>query len=110
MKKIVIVVTLILLITIGYFIYMNSNDYSGTYEIYVERIDDLSPDRHLVVKRNNKITLKYKYIKYEKDNIKGILCYSENPTVNVFSLDVDELKIVLPNDEEIIAKLIKEEK
>jgi uncharacterized protein YxeA len=110
MKKIIIVIVILILIVIGYFILRKSDNYDGIYEIYVEKIDDLSPDRHLIVKRNGKITTKYKHIRYEKGDKKAILCYSENPTVNVFSLDVDELTIVLPNSEEKIAKIIKEEK
>ena len=109
MKK-VIIISIISLIIIGFLLYRNSNNYDGIYEIYVEKIDDLSPDRRLVVKKNGKDTLKYKYIKYENGDKKAILCYSKNSTVNVFSLDVDELIIVLPNEEEKIAKIIKEEK
>ena len=110
MKKIIIIVIIVSLLIIGFLLYRNSNNYDGIYEIYVEKIDDLSPDRHLIVRRNGKETNKYKYIRYEKDDKKAILCYSENSTVNVFSLDVDELTIILPNNEEKIAKIIKEEK
>ena len=110
MKKTFIIVLIILLLIIGFLLYRNSNNYDGIYEIYVDKIDDLSPDRHLIVKRNGNETKKYKYIRYENGDKKAILCYSENPTANVFSLDVDELTIVLPNDEEKIAKIIKEEK
>ncbi len=110
MKRVIIIVSIVSLLIIGFLLYRNSNNYDGIYVIYVEKIDDFSPDRHLIVKRDGKITTKYKHIKYEKGDKKAILCYSENPTVNVFSLDIDELTIVLPNDEEKIAKVIKEEK
>lgn len=110
MKKIIIIVSIVSLLIIGFLYYGNSNNYDGIYEIYVKKIDDISPDRHLIVKRNGKDTNKYKYIRYEKGDKKAILCYSENPTVNVFSLNTDELTIVLPNDEEKIAKVLKEEK
>ena len=110
MKKVIIITIIISLLIIGFLLYRNSNNYDGIYEIYVEIIDDLSPDRHLVVKKNGKTTTKYKYIEYDNGEKKAILCYSENPTVNVFSLDVNELKIILPNDEVKVAKIIKEEK
>lgn len=110
MKKIIIIIFIILLVVIGLVVYKNYNNYDGIYEIYVEKIDDLSPDRHLIVKRNGKETKKYKHIRYENGDKKAILCYSDNPTTNVFNLDVSELIILLPNDEEKIAKIIKEEK
>ena len=109
MKKIIIILLVTAFLIIGFLFYRNSNNYDGFYEVYVEKIDDLSPDRNLIVKRNGKETKKYKHIIYENGDKKAILCYSENPSVNVFSLDVDELTIVLPNDEEKIAKLVKEE-
>ena len=93
---------------LSFLIYKNINNYKGDYLIYAEKIDDLSPDRILKVTKNGKETKKYKYIRYDKGNIKEILCYPESSAVNVFSLDVEELTIVLPNDEEVIAKIIKE--
>ena len=110
-KKIIIgIILLVLVIMIGFLIFKNFNSYDGTYEIYTQVIDNLSPDRHLIVKRNGKETNKYKYIVYKNGEKEAILCYSENPTVNKFSLDVEELTIVLPNNEEKVAKIIKEEK
>ena len=93
-----------------FLLYQKSDNYDGIYEIYVEKVDDLSPDRRLIVKRNGKETNDYKYIWYEKGDNKAILCYAKSAVVNVFSLDVDELKIILPNDEEKMAKVIREEK
>ena len=110
MRKILILITIILLIVIGFLVYRNTNNYDGVYEINIEKIDDLSPDVHLIVKRNVKATKKYKYIMYDNGEKKAILCYSENPTVNKFSLDLENLVIILPNDEQKIAKVVKEEK
>lgn len=112
MKKKLIIATLIsifLLLLIGFLLYKNANKYNGIYEIQIEKVDDNSPDRHLIVKKNGKKTNKYKHIIF-KENKDIILCYSENPTVNVFELnEIDELIIVLPNDKEVIAKIMKEE-
>lgn len=108
-KKVIIGLISVLLIIIA-IICLNFDNYDGNYQIYVNKIDDISPDRHLVVKRDGKETSKYKYIVYRKDDKEAILCYSENPTANIFSLDVDELIIVLPNNMEKKAILIKEEK
>ena len=110
MKKIILIIILIFLVIIGFIFYRNSNNYDGIYEIYIEKIDDLSPDRYLIVKKDGKETKKYKYIKYSNGEKTAILCYSENPTTNIFNLNVEELTVVLPNDKEIIAKLIMEEK
>lgn len=110
-KRLIIIGTLLFVVLIvGFIIYKVNTNYDGDYEIVVEIIDDYSPDRKLIVKRNGKATLKYKYIIYRKDDINAILCYSDNAVVNVFSLDLDELVIVLPDDTEKIAKVVKEEK
>ena len=110
MRKVIIIIVIVSLLIIGFLLYRNSNSYDGIYEIYIETIDDRSPDRHLIVKKDGKETKKYKYIKYDNGEQKAILCSSENATTNVFNLTMDELIVVLPNDEEIIAKIIKEEK
>ncbi len=108
MKKIIIVIVILILIVIGYFILRKSDNYDGIYEIYVEKIDDLSPDRHLIIKKDGKETKNYKSIKYSNDGKEAILCYASNPVTNKYNLDIDELIIILPNDKEIKAKVIKE--
>lgn len=95
---------------IGVFLFKYFNNQNITYIIYAEKIDDLSPDRHLVVRKNGKETKKYKHIIYDNGTKRAILCYKSNPTANIFSLDIDELIIVLQNDKEVVAKLVKEEK
>ena len=106
-KKILIIVPiLILLITISIII-LKKDDYSGNYQIKVVVFDEKTPDRKLIVLRDEKETDKYKYITY-KDDKKIILCYQKNPTVNKFDIE-EELVIVLPNDKEVIAKVMKEE-
>ena len=109
MKKTLILIIAIVLVGIGLTYYFLKNDKSGTYEIHVELVDDRSPDRILKVFKNGKETNDYKHIKYDdKKNI--ILCYQENPAVNVFELDKDEMIVVLNSGEEVIAKLIRKDK
>ena len=98
------------MLILGGLIYYNKTKYDGDYKIVVEKIDSESPDRHLKVLRNNKETKDYKHIIYKKGDIEAILCYVDNPSVNVFSIDVDKLTIVLPNDKEVEAKVIREDK
>ena len=107
-KKIIIIGALgLILIGLGFYFY-KVNQYTGTYKIKVNLIDDRSPDRLLVVYRNGKETTDYKYLRY-KDNKEVVLCYSETPAVNQFEIkDIDELVIVLPNDKEVVAKIEKE--
>ena len=105
-------ILVILLILIGGFLtyyFVKNNESSGTYEIHVQLVDDKSPDRILKVLKNGKEFNNYKYIKYNDDkNI--ILCYQKNPAVNMFELNKEELVIVLNNDKEVIAKVIREDK
>ena len=112
MKKKLIIIILILmfiLLLIGFLFYENANKYNGNYEIKIEKIDNNSPDRRLIVLKDGEKTTKYKHIAF-KENKSIILCYQKNSTVNVFELDnIDELLIVLPNDKEVIAKVIRED-
>ena len=83
--------------------------YSGTYTIKLKLIDEKSPDREVVVYRNNKETSNYKYIKYKEKDI--ILCYQKNAVINQFDVEgIEELIVVLPNKSEVISKILKEEK
>ena len=109
MRKVIIIISILLIVVVLLF-YKSINNYDGVYEIYVKEVDDYSPDRYLVVKRNGKETNKYQYIMYDNGEKQAILCYSKNPVANKFSLNVDNLIIILPNNEKKIAKLIKEEK
>ncbi len=109
MKKILLIsIPILILIIVGLFIILKKDDYSGDYQIKVEVFDSRTPDRKLIVLRNEKETKEYKYIKYN-DGKNTILCYQENPTANMYEIN-DELIVVLPNDKEVIAKVIKEDK
>ena len=78
---------------------------SDKYEIKIKSIDEYSPDVELIVMKNGKEFTDYNYIKYKKDDV--IICYSKNPVANKYELE-DELIIVLNNDKEVEAKVVKE--
>ena len=110
-KKYIILIAIIALIAIGlicYFVIKNNSEVSETYEIQVDLVDSRSPDRTLTVLKNGKATKNYKHIKLLDKDI--ILCYQKNPTVNMFELESDELIIVLSDDKEVVAKLVRKDK
>lgn len=109
MKKIVLIsIPILIALVVGLFMILSKDNYLGDYQIKVEVIDEQTPDRKLIVLRNGTETKKYKHIKYN-DGKNTILCYQENPTANKHEIE-DELIVVLPNDKEVIAKVIKEDK
>ena len=109
-NKIIIIISIITIMLVLGVIYSKTyNKYDGAYEIKVVKFDEKSPDRHLIVLKDGKETKKYEYIKYNND--KNItVCKVENPTVNMYDIDVEELVIVFSNNSEAIAKVIREEK
>ena len=107
-KKIIIALVILIIGILGFIYYYNATSIDGEYTIKVKEIDDKSPDRELIVLRNNRVTKKYKYIKYV-DDPDVILCKVENPTINKHEIiDIDELVVVFPNNEEKIAKIIND--
>lgn len=109
-KKTIILIIFVVLILLGVsYYFIKTNKKSDDYEIRVTLVDDRSPDRTLKVFKDGKETKNYKHIKYN-NNKNIILCYQKNPTVNVFEIDSDELVIVLSDDSEVIAKVVREDK
>ena len=104
MKKKIVIIALALLILVGGVYFIIKASHVPVYEIKVELVDEKSPDRILVVLKDGKEFKDYKYIKYT-DGV--ILCQQKNPTVNVFEIE-DELIIVLTDDSEVTANLVKE--
>ena len=110
MKKktiIIIIAVLLVIIAAGLICYFTRNTTPSTYEIRVDLVDDKSPDRTLVVLKDGKETKDYKYIRYS-DGV--ILCYQKNSTVNMYEIDSDELIVVLLDDTEVNAKIIRNDK
>jgi hypothetical protein len=72
------------------------------YTIYVEKIDNFSPDRKLIVYENKK-KIDFKEIQYE-DGI--VLCSGNNPTVSYSEVAGEkELIVKLNNKKQVIAKI-----
>ena len=108
-KKYIILIVIIALIAVGLtWYFLRDDEVSGNYEIEVTLVDERSPDRTLTVLKDGKATKNYKHIKYKDSDV--ILCYQKNPTVNMFELDSDEFIVVLSNDKEVVAKLIRKDK
>lgn len=109
-KLIFILIPIIVIVILGVslLIFLNVTKYKGTYEIYVELVDDRSPDRLLIVKKDGKDFKDYLYITFvDEENIK--LCTSDNPTVNFTELNgIEKLAIKLSNNNIAIAKIVKE--
>ena len=73
------------------------------YTINIEQIDSFSPDRKLIVYKNDK-KIKFKELQY----IDGTyLCSGKNPTVSYSEIiGVTELIIIIDEKKEIIAKIV----
>ena len=103
MKKIVFLLLIIVLIIIAYLILFPKK----VYVVKIKNVDDYTPDIKLSVLLNEKEFSDYKYIKYDDEN-NVILCYSSNPTVNKYELEKeDKVVIVLNNDKEVIAEVVR---
>ena len=105
MKKkylIIIIITLIVLITGGILFFVIRD--KGNYIVKVNRVDDYSPDRTLVVYKDDK-EIEYKEIHLIDDTP---LCKYSNPSVYYGNIkNESELKIVLNNNKVVIAKVVK---
>jgi hypothetical protein len=105
MKKkylIIIIITLIVLITAGIVFFVIKNN--GNYTVKVNLVDDYSPDRILVVYKDDK-EIEYKEIHLMDDTP---LCKYSNPSTYYGNVkNESELKIVLNNDKVVIAKVVK---
>lgn len=101
LKKIV-AIALVIIVVLLFVILKLSN--KQQYTITVEKIDDQSPSRILKVFEGNK-EVSFKEIRY-KDDV--FLCRSTNPTVFYGDiLDEEELKVVLNENDYVIAKIDK---
>ncbi len=104
MKKnyLIIIITVIILIIAGVIIFTVKDN--ASYTVKVNVIDDYSPDRKLVVYKNDK-EIEYKEIRLMDDTV---LWKYTNPSVYHGNVkNESELKIVLNNDKVVIAKVVK---
>lgn len=94
---VLIIIALILVLT---------NSKQSEYLIKVKAVDRNSPDVTLTVYENNK-EIEVEAIYYKND---VLLCNGNNLTTNKFNIkNNDEMKIILKNNKEVIAKVVMEE-
>lgn len=99
-KKIFLALIALVVVVITIIFIFNSKSYDYTVKGY--RVDDKSPDRILKVYEKGK-EIEFLEIRY-KDNV--LLCTSEVPAVYFGDIeDVKELKVILKNKKEVIAKI-----
>ena len=78
----------------------------SSYIVRTSRVDDQSPARYLNVYKDEE-KIEFKEVRYMDD---VLLCKGTNPTIHFTELDNEtELKVVLNNDEVVIAKIDKGE-
>ncbi len=110
MKKkylIILFIIIVVLLVIGIMIFAKKdNNISTSYMVKINLVDEKSPDRTLTVYDSDK-EIEYREIRYI-DNI--LLCKSYNPTVYYGDVETEnELKIILNDGTEVIAKVVKGE-
>ncbi len=99
-KKIIIYASLFVLFIIIVSLLFLKNKYT----ISLVKIDNFSPDRKLIVYKNNK-EIDYKEVLY-LDGV--VLCTSKNPTISYSEIvDEKELIIKLNNNKQVKAIIIK---
>ena len=99
--RIIISITLILLIVLFMVLFKSDN---SVYKITVNKIDDQSPARILKVYKDDE-EISFKEIRF-KDDV--VLCTNINPSVFYGEvLDEDELKVMINDNEYVIAKIDK---
>ena len=104
---IVIGIIIVLLIGLSILFLKNKEDENATYKIVVSVIEKNSPDRNVVVLKNNK-KVDFDSIYYLDD---VLLCKGKNPTINKNDVqNSEELKIKLKNKKIVKAIVKKEEK
>ncbi len=109
-KKYVVIIALVILLLGGiiFFVIRNAKDdeSKAVYTVKVSLVDDKSPDRILTVYRNDK-KIEYKEIRKMNGTL---LCESNNSAVYFGEIkNESSLKIILKNDKEVVAKVMKGE-
>lgn len=99
-KKILILLVVVVVILLSIILLFSKN----VYTIEVEKIDSFSPDRRLIVYKNNK-EIKFDEIKYTDETY---LCSDKNPTVSYSEImNEEELIIIINEKKHVIAKIVE---
>jgi len=102
MKKKTILIPLSVFVLILLFIMLLSR--KDTYTINIEQIDNFSPDRKLIVYKNDK-KINFKELQYTDGTY---LCSGKNPTVSYSEIiGVTELIIKIDEKKQIVAKIVE---
>lgn len=98
-KKIILALLSISILLLSYIILVWNKD---TYIISIESIDNFSPDRKLIVYKNEK-KIDFKELQYTDGTY---LCSGKNPTVSYSEIiGITELIIKLDEKKQIVAKI-----
>lgn len=100
-KKNIVILLFIFVLTLLFLILVCRKD---TYTIGVEQIDNFSPDRKLIVYKNDK-KINFIELQYEDGTY---LCSGKNPTVSYSEIiGVTELIIKIDEKKQFIAKIVE---
>ncbi len=106
-KKIIFILGILVLGCLWYLGYQYVINSNVKYTMSIQLIDDKSPDRRVIIKKNGK-EISFKEIRYNIDK-EVVLCKGENPTINLHDTKgYDDYVLVLKNNKEIIVKLEEE--
>ena len=104
MKKVLLVIGGLLIVIAIFFLLKGSSDIK--YTIKVNLVDDHSPDRILMVYKNDE-KIDVKRIEY-MDGV--LLCNGYNTAVHFGDIqNIEELKVILIDNSEVVAKIVDEE-
>ena len=104
-KKLIIIgaILLVIVVTVTAVLFLNRT----TYRIEVGIVDERSPDRILTVFNNKNEKVEVKRIEYLDGTL---LCRGYNTAVHFGDIENEkELKVILKDNKEVKAKIVKEE-
>lgn len=100
-KKIILILLSIFVLILSYIILVWHKD---NYIISIEKIDNFSPDRKLIVYKNEK-EIEFKELQYTDGTY---LCSKKNPTVSYSEIiGITELIVKLDEKRQIVAKIVE---
>ena len=104
-KKLLVIISVVITIIVAILLVVLLN--KTKYTITVTRVDDQSPDRILTVYKAKNEKVEVKRIEYLDGKL---LCYGYNTAVHFGDIEnVSEVRVILKDGSEVIAKIIKEE-
>ena len=103
-KKIIIIISIALVLVITSIVILLISKNKSSYIVKTSLVDEQSPARYLEVYKDGE-KIDFKEVHYMDD---VLLCKGTNPTIHFAELDDEEkLKVILKNDEVVIAIIDK---